>query len=804
MSPITCLLLHSDTSKKADGLSGLDDTHFQVTQCSLSDFDDNRMVTAQVLMLKKDLIDSDYGALRTTLNAVSAPRVLVFDSTLQVDTRLLQQWPLDDYVALDWEAGAIHDRISWIMSRYGHTSDESAADEVLSADAVLQLDANLKITDANDMAELIFSHNREQLCSMAITDLFAEASLHELQSVLQVSAVDTETYTGRTTELLALQGDGLQLPVEAYVRQRQTGSVVMFVRDISSHQHYRGAYFRHEMQMRSLGRLAEDLLNSEKTLAYGNILRLLVPAMHAMRGRFYLTAFDKVDGQWQRECVAEWWAEQRPDIAFSTRDLSESALERDRIMKRWLPILANGEVVASPADSLPENESAILSAQGVKSLLVVPLILKDKLLGFMRFDSPRAYPGWEAGDVGFLKSAARSICHAYATLEERRYRIETQEELYHERVWLETIRQASELITSTDSMETRLTDIAMFLLNVIPVDQFIVSTHEQGRIKVNGVYTLGRELKSFQYWADSHEVCQGHGIDHTGQQTCNHSSTGMEIIESGKVMQSCVCLPLIRGDEQLGTMSLASEEKGVFNDRNRTHLESLATQMAHVVVHIKRYQAAKSEVEHLAVIVREVHHRIKNNLQGVIGLLNRHRNQSPEVEQVMAVAIAQLNAIAEAHNQLSRRPNETVFLGDLVSGVCRAVKPLTAHTISIDEQSADNRLVVPAAEVVPVALVVNELIQNALDHGFESDEGGNIRVRIRESGEQAMLSVANDGKPLPESLDSGSGNGFGTGLTLVRSLLPSNGSNFSLSHDDGWTVAQVSYDVPAIMHHEAG
>ncbi|MBE9515362.1 MAG: GAF domain-containing protein [Proteobacteria bacterium] len=809
MASTPCLLLTTndlDFSATADllGAAGLEVTTLPLSEFNVGADSSVGTSTDMVLLRAADLARMDEVP-SSVFDTIGMPRVLVFETTDQIDASLLHQWPFDDYVALDWDAKALRARIDWIFARNSYDAGSMSSHEALSPDAVVRVDKDLMIVSVNRVAEDMFAGSSEDLCGKAVSELFTQDTQSDLQSVLKVSLGAQEAYAGRTGELLALRSDGSKLPVEVYVRSRQseTGSVLlMFVRDISSQEHYRGAYFRHERHMRALGRLTEDLLHSERVLDYGGVLQILVPTISAIRGRFYLTAFDRNTDAWQRECVAEWWVEQDPAVSISTSNLSAAALERDEVMLRWFAVLQEGEVVATPAECLPTHEAEILNEQGIKSLLVVPLKLRNKLLGFIRFDSQRDYPGWDAGDVRFLRSAARSICHAHATLEERRYRMETQEVLYHERVWLETIRQASELITSTESLESRLTDIAMFLLNVIPVDQFIVSTREQGRVKVNGVYTSGRQLKAFQYWTEEDSVCPGHGRDGEADKICNRDGVGVEIIESGKHMHSCVCVPLMHGDAQLGTMALASEEKNVFDEHNRPHLESLATQLAHVVTHIQRYEAARSEAEHLAVIVREVHHRIKNNLQGVIGLLNRHRNSSPEVDRVIGIAIAQLNAVAEAHNQLSRRPSETVYLGDLVSGVCKAVRPLTAHSLSIDEPSMGNRLVVPAAEVVPVALVLNELIQNVLDHGFESDEGGSIRVAVNESGDSAVLTIANNGKPPPESLDSSTGGGFGTGLTLVRSLLPSNGSRFSLTHDDGWTIAEVCYDIPAIMQRE--
>ncbi|MDH5632803.1 MAG: PAS domain S-box protein [Gammaproteobacteria bacterium] len=798
MSIFRCLLIGAPLS--AAQKQWFESAKIEVVVVSPEQAEALHNVSADILMIRAEVFVQTVPEFVRQIQALPVARVLLFESTLAIDTAMLHSLPVDDYVSLDWSPESLRARLEWALVHQSQRLDASLGQMVLSPDAVLRIDNQGKILAANDAVETSLGYVADSIIGRSIFELFAEDSRDALAKLLPTQASATGTHPGRTGEMFALHGDGNAMPVEVYVRMRNdaraAGELAVFIRDISSQQHYRGAYFRHERHMAALSRLTEDLLHSEKDLAYGPLLSVLAPTINAVRGRFYLTSYDRRDQTWARECVAEWWAENRIQKPSAAGKQLQAAIERDEALQRWLPVLKANDIVAAPADSLPRVEAGMLQDMGIKSVLVVPLNMRGKLIGFLRFDSGRDYPGWEAGDVSFLTSAARSICHAHVTLEERRYRIEAQEALYEERVWLETIRQASELISATETLEDRLVDIVMYLLNVIPVDQLVVSTRENSRIQVNGVYSKNRQLETFHRWESESHLCPGHTQKSAEVLRCDQSRF---IQDSDMTMRSCVCLPLMDGTERIGTVSLASEEPNVFNERNHAHLESLATQLAHAVVHIQRYRAAKSEAEHLAVIVREVHHRIKNNLQGVIGLLNSHRHRNSEVDQIMVTAIAQLNAVAEAHNQLSRRSDETVFLGDLVAGVHRAVRPLTGHELVIDAPSAGCRVIVPAAEVVPVALVVNELIQNALDHGFETGTGGEIRIEIHESADSVSLRVSNNGKPLPESFDSSSGIGFGTGLTLVRSLIPAKGSRFSLRHMDGWTVAEVEYDMPVIM-----
>lgn len=158
---------------------------------------------------------------------------------------------------------------------------------------------------------------------------------------------------------------------------------------------------------------------------------------------------------------------------------------------------------------------------------------------------------------------------------------------------------------------------------------------------------------------------------------------------------------------------------------------------------------------------------------------------------VLNNAIGQLHTVAEVHNLLSHHTKETVLLYELVRGVCQAVSSLCPHCIEPVFSAATNGFLVSATEAVPLALVLNELIQNAINHGYPNGEKGVIRVLLDENPDGIRLKVLNDGNAPSADVNGESGEGFGTGLNLVRALLPAKGATFRLYHEGGWTVAEV-------------
>ena len=363
-----------------------------------------------------------------------------------------------------------------------------------------------------------------------------------------------------------------------------------------------------------------------------------------------------------------------------------------------------------------------------------------------------------------------------------------------ERAWLGTMCKASELMSQARSLDGSFIEIANRLRDVLPIDRFVIAQErgEQAVLNITEPCTGPGPAMHYTLTLNKDEACPNRlGHARRGRLTCDGTQDRPRRLSSN--MNSCVCFPLYDGERQLGALSLSSRQPHAFDPASLPYLESLALQVAHTVANIRRYQQAKSDADRLATIVREVHHRIKNNLQGVIGLLDRHREEQPALAPVLTRAVAQLHAVAEVHNLLSHHTRETVRLRELIDGVCRAAATLCPHRIEPESPPGAESLTVSASEAVPIALVLNELIQNAINHGYPEGRHGTIRVTLAATPGGARLQVLDDGIGPSPGLDSDSGAGFGVGLNLVRALLPAKGAGFRLTRRDGWTVAEVVY-----------
>ncbi len=175
-------------------------------------------------------------------------------------------------------------------------------------------------------------------------------------------------------------------------------------------------------------------------------------------------------------------------------------------------------------------------------------------------------------------------------------------------------------------------------------------------------------------------------------------------------------------------------------------------------------------------LVREVHHRIKNNLQSVAGLLQRELGKFVELDPRLETAISQVRAIAVVHGLQSSNPDEAVRLCDSVRNICKTVAELSQRPVEFEiegEQTIFRPVRIENDEAVPVALVLNELILNAVKHS--PDDSPAPTVSLNADGSSARIVIRNAVRGGP-GFDIDTGRGLGTGLRLVRSLLPDHGA----------------------------
>jgi PAS domain S-box-containing protein len=185
-----------------------------------------------------------------------------------------------------------------------------------------------------------------------------------------------------------------------------------------------------------------------------------------------------------------------------------------------------------------------------------------------------------------------------------------------------------------------------------------------------------------------------------------------------------------------------------------------------------RYEAAVAQRE---MLVKEVHHRIKNNLQGVAGLLQQTAARRPEVAALISEAVGQVQAIAQVHG-LQVGVSGPLRIKPLLEAITASVQRTFGRPIRIEtEGEPPHRYALPEAESIPIALTVNELLTNAIKHSSPGD----VRCVLRCEPGKVSITIANAGD-LRQGFSLAQVAPGVSGLGLVRALLPRRTATLSL------------------------
>jgi two-component sensor histidine kinase len=168
--------------------------------------------------------------------------------------------------------------------------------------------------------------------------------------------------------------------------------------------------------------------------------------------------------------------------------------------------------------------------------------------------------------------------------------------------------------------------------------------------------------------------------------------------------------------------------------------------------------------------IREIHHRVKNNLQTVAALLRlqARRLRVPEGRAALDEAVRRVGSIAIVHETLSHTPEELVDFDDIADRVITMAGEVSSPEAQVTPKRSGSFGVLPSMVATPLAMVLTELLQNALEHGLP-ERDGLLEVLATREDERLSVVVADDGQGFPADLDVESATSLG--LQIVRTLI---------------------------------
>ncbi|MTA70763.1 MAG: histidine kinase, partial [Actinobacteria bacterium] len=226
-------------------------------------------------------------------------------------------------------------------------------------------------------------------------------------------------------------------------------------------------------------------------------------------------------------------------------------------------------------------------------------------------------------------------------------------------------------------------------------------------------------------------------------------------------------LPLIQGNDRVGAIVLL-----------------------HNVTELRRRER---ELVTKDATIREVHHRVKNNLQTVSALLRlqARRIEDPSASAALEEAVRRIASIALVHETLSSSSDASVAFDDVLDR-------LVTHALELSPRMATLAIIrdgefgsLEPRIATPLALVITELIHNALEHGLEAS-GTALQISVNRSDIHCEVRISDDGVGLPKDFDLAQSSNLG--LQIVRTLTENElKGDLSLRSSDKGTVAELNF-----------
>ena len=153
-----------------------------------------------------------------------------------------------------------------------------------------------------------------------------------------------------------------------------------------------------------------------------------------------------------------------------------------------------------------------------------------------------------------------------------------------------------------------------------------------------------------------------------------------------------------------------------------------------------------------SAVIKEIHHRVKNNLQTIVSLLRlqERRTESSEAKSILQDCIGRVNSIAVVHEYLSQQGDGMIDVGKVAKSIYQAlVSSMLNSDFVLETDFATDNVLLPSEKATSIALILNELLQNAIEHAFAGRTNGKLTVRFNDSGSCYELLIADNGVGLP-------------------------------------------------------
>lgn len=429
-----------------------------------------------------------------------------------------------------------------------------------------------------------------------------------------------------------------------------------------------------------------------------------------------------------------------------------------------------------------------------RGLISMPIIyfMVQKLEGVInvQMNTPRAFSD---EDLAFLEVMAGQLA---MSIENTRLYEATDQELRRKINELATLHNVSALVASSLVLDNVLRTIVEKAVLLSGAQRSVLFELSPGERRLRAAAWHGFENDAVaQASIRVGQCCAGRVIE-TGE-----PSSGIDCMRSDKGcflhglsdealgdQHAVLCVPLITVHGPLGALCVFSNQRYMLSQHQLQLVMTFANVAAIAMENARLFEETREGLRKRETLLREMHHRVKNNLAQVAAILNmqQRRSKSEEASAILAETVRRIQGIAATHDLLSTGEVGMAPVDEIARKIVGVVNgnfiPLDLH-VRFHIGAAPYLL--PSEQATTLAIVLNELVSNAIEHGFEQRSGGEIRISGAKQDDVIIVRVADDGAALPPgfSLDAAEGLGLQLVRGLVRSDLRGSASMFTAEGD---------------------
>lgn len=432
-----------------------------------------------------------------------------------------------------------------------------------------------------------------------------------------------------------------------------------------------------------------------------------------------------------------------------------------------------------------------LQEEPYHGMLSVPIILftVNKLIGVLTLQE-KVVREFTEDEIAFTETVSGQIAIA---IENARLYEMTDEKLREKVTQLSTLRHVTASLVSTVDRSEALDMIVQHAMTLTGADMSSIFELDTASQELKIVAHRGLSESYLNIRLQVGEGAIGLAVQ-SGQPIVvqdAHSDPRLQTVASWVAEEGyrAMCsVPLISHNNVLGGISVYTREQRRFSDDEVELLAAFANDAALAMDKARLYEEMERQSTTKSLLLQELNHRVKNNLQMMASLmrLQLRRVRASEVKETLALAQSRIESLGAVHDLLAEENTApTAEQLTTVQGVVKKVADIALNTMAQQHQRVS--LNVEAGEfplgqrhATLLGLVLNELVCNALTHGLRQRAEGMILIEAEEADELLRVCVTDDGVGLPEGFNLAQSNGLG--MSIVKGLMEQIDGDFHMEN----------------------